>query len=58
MTTPHSTPCPEPFLPPDPQAAASSRIADFARWTARHQGAETIQDPTDYQALQIGRAHV
>ncbi|MER6128512.1 acetoacetate--CoA ligase [Streptomyces sp. NPDC001795] len=51
MTTPHSTPCPEPFLPPDPQAAAGSRIADFARWAARHQGAEGIQDPTDYQAL-------
>lgn len=51
MTTPHSTPCPEPFLPPDPQAAAGSRIADFARWAARHQGAEGLPDPTDYQAL-------
>ncbi|MFF4490107.1 acetoacetate--CoA ligase [Streptomyces sp. NPDC001544] len=51
MTTPHSTPCPEPFLPPDPQAAAGSRIADFARQAARHQGAEGIPDPTDYQAL-------
>ncbi|MFE2098799.1 acetoacetate--CoA ligase [Streptomyces sp. NPDC059468] len=51
MTTPHSTPYPEPFLPPDPQAAAGSRIADFARWAARHQGAEGIQEPTDYQAL-------
>ncbi|MGW5461894.1 acetoacetate--CoA ligase [Streptomyces sp. NPDC003996] len=51
MTTPHATPCPEPFLPPDPQAAADSRIADFARWAARHQGADGIQDPADYQAL-------
>ncbi|MEU6087165.1 acetoacetate--CoA ligase [Streptomyces sp. NPDC047085] len=51
MTTAHSTPCPEPFLPPAPQAAAGSRIADFARWAARHQGADGIQDPTDYHAL-------
>ncbi|ANP49997.1 acetoacetyl-CoA synthetase [Streptomyces griseochromogenes] len=51
MTTPHPTPRPEPFLPPDPKTAAGSRIADFARWAARHQGAETIQDPTDYRAL-------
>ncbi|MFD6550219.1 acetoacetate--CoA ligase [Streptomyces sp. NPDC058398] len=51
MSTPHATPYPEPFLTPDPQAAAGSRIADFARWAARHQGAEGVQDPTDYQAL-------
>ncbi|MGW1626605.1 acetoacetate--CoA ligase [Streptomyces sp. NPDC002172] len=51
MTTPHSTPCPEPFLPPDPNTAAGSRIADFAHWAARHAGAEGIQAPTDYQAL-------
>ncbi|WP_316745669.1 acetoacetate--CoA ligase [Streptomyces sp. MK7] len=51
MTSAHATPCPEPFLPPDPQAASGSRIADFARWAARHQGAEMTQDPTDYQAL-------
>ncbi|MFD9319119.1 acetoacetate--CoA ligase [Streptomyces sp. NPDC060053] len=51
MTSPHATPSPEPFLPPDPKTAAGSRIADFARWAARHQGAEGIQDPTDYQAL-------
>ncbi|MGW2702840.1 acetoacetate--CoA ligase [Streptomyces sp. NPDC001340] len=51
MTTAYSTPCPEPFLPPDPQAAAGSRIADFASWAARHQGAEMTKDPTDYQAL-------
>ncbi|MFK0284408.1 acetoacetate--CoA ligase [Streptomyces sp. NPDC090499] len=51
MTTQHSTPLPEPFLPPDPKTAAGSRIADFARWAARHQGAEGIQDSTDYQAL-------
>jgi acetoacetyl-CoA synthetase len=47
MTTAHPTP----FLPPDPQAAVRSRIADFARWAARHRGAEGIQDPTDYPAL-------
>ncbi|WUD70544.1 acetoacetate--CoA ligase [Streptomyces sp. NBC_00510] len=47
MTTPH----PEPFFTPDPQAAARSRIADFARQVAWHQGAESIQDPTDYQTL-------
>lgn len=41
----------EPFLPPNPKTAAGSRIADFARWAARHPGAEGIQDPTDYQAL-------
>ncbi|WP_053710714.1 acetoacetate--CoA ligase [Streptomyces sp. NRRL B-3648] len=51
MTTPHPTPHPEPFLPPDPKTAAGSRIADFARWAARHQGAAGIKDPTDYQAL-------
>ncbi|MFF5023695.1 acetoacetate--CoA ligase [Streptomyces collinus] len=51
MTAPHSTPCPEPFLPPDPKTAAGSRIADFAHWAARHAGAEGIQAPTDYQAL-------
>ncbi|MET8955944.1 acetyl-coenzyme A synthetase N-terminal domain-containing protein, partial [Streptomyces sp. NPDC004533] len=50
MTAPHPAPYPEPFLAPDPTAAAHSRIADFARWAARH-GAEGIQDPTDYQAL-------
>ncbi|KOV58177.1 acetoacetate--CoA ligase [Streptomyces sp. MMG1121] len=47
MTTPH----PEPFLTSDPKTAAGSRIADFARWAARYQGAEGVQDPTDYQAL-------
>ncbi|MET8299427.1 acetyl-coenzyme A synthetase N-terminal domain-containing protein, partial [Streptomyces sp. NPDC005180] len=51
MTTPHPTPYPEPFFTPDPKTAARSRIADFARWAARHQGAEGIQDPTDYRAL-------
>jgi acetoacetyl-CoA synthetase len=51
MTTPHSTPYPVPFLPPDPKAAAGSRIADFARWAARHHGAAGLQDPTDYPAL-------
>ncbi|MFJ3303811.1 acetoacetate--CoA ligase [Streptomyces sp. NPDC086549] len=51
MTTPHPAQHPEPFLPPDPKAAAGSRIADFARWAARHRGAEGIQDPSDYEAL-------
>ncbi|WP_031168384.1 acetoacetate--CoA ligase [Streptomyces durhamensis] len=51
MTTPRPTLYPEPFLPPDPKAAANSRIADFARWAARHRDAEGLQDPTDYQAL-------
>ncbi|WP_159039616.1 hypothetical protein [Streptomyces sp. TP-A0356] len=47
MTIPHPTPYPEPFLPPAPRTAAASRIADFARWAARHRGAEGVQDPTD-----------
>lgn len=51
MTTPHSEPYTEPFFTPDPKSAARSRIADFARWAARHRGAEGIQDPTDYRAL-------
>lgn len=51
MTTAHPTPEPEPFFTPDPKAATHSRIADFARRAARHQGAEDIQDPTDYHAL-------
>ncbi|MFJ9833490.1 acetoacetate--CoA ligase [Streptomyces sp. NPDC101169] len=51
MTTAHPAPSPQPFLPPDPKAAAGSRIADFARWAARHRGVEGLQDPTDYQSL-------
>ncbi|MGW7200051.1 acetoacetate--CoA ligase [Streptomyces chryseus] len=51
MSTPHPTPYPEPFFHPDPEAATDSRIADFARWAARHQGAGEIQDPTDYPSL-------
>ncbi|MET8408514.1 acetoacetate--CoA ligase [Streptomyces sp. NPDC005195] len=51
MTTQRPTPHPQPFLPPDPEAAAGSRVADFARWAARHQGAEEIQDFTGYQSL-------
>ncbi|MER7834734.1 acetoacetate--CoA ligase [Streptomyces sp. NPDC096040] len=51
MTTPHPMPYPEPFLAADPQAAAASRIADFARWAARHRGAHGVQDPADYPAL-------
>ncbi|WP_432074116.1 acetoacetate--CoA ligase [Streptomyces wuyuanensis] len=51
MTIPQPTPHPAPFLPPDPKTAAGSRIADFARWATRHQGAGGIPDPTDYHAL-------
>ncbi|MGW2034216.1 acetoacetate--CoA ligase [Streptomyces sp. NPDC001811] len=51
MTTPHPTPYPAPFLTPDPKAADRSRLADFARWAARHQGAEGVHEPTDYEAL-------
>ncbi|MEU2423715.1 acetoacetate--CoA ligase [Streptomyces sp. NPDC007851] len=51
MTTPHPTPYPAPFFTPDPEAAARSRIADFARWAARHLGAEGVDEPTDYEAL-------
>ncbi|MFI6361015.1 AMP-binding protein, partial [Streptomyces sp. NPDC050743] len=51
MTTPHPTPYPAPFFTPDPNAAARSRVADFARWAARHQGAEGVDEPTDYEAL-------
>ncbi|MEU9149082.1 acetoacetate--CoA ligase [Streptomyces sp. NPDC048417] len=51
MTTPHPEPYTEPFFTPDPKSAARSRIADFARWAARHRGAGEIQEPTDYRAL-------
>ncbi|MER7183493.1 acetoacetate--CoA ligase [Streptomyces hyaluromycini] len=51
MTTPHPMPYPEPFLTPDPKTATGSRIADFARWAARHRGTQDAHDPTDYQAL-------
>ncbi|MGW2462640.1 acetoacetate--CoA ligase [Streptomyces sp. NPDC001761] len=51
MTTPHPTPYPAPFLTPDPKAADRSRLADFARWAARHQGAEGVHEPTGYEAL-------
>jgi acetoacetyl-CoA synthetase len=51
MTTPHTEPYTEPFFTPDPKSAARSRIADFARWAARHRGAEGIQEPADYRAL-------
>ncbi|MGY5099785.1 acetoacetate--CoA ligase [Streptomyces sp. 900105245] len=51
MTTAHPTPNPAPFFTPDPQTAARSRIADFARWAARHQGAGAVHEPTDYEAL-------
>ncbi|MFC9075745.1 acetoacetate--CoA ligase [Streptomyces sp. NPDC057062] len=51
MNNPPLAPYPEPFFTPDPKSAAHSRIADFARWTARHRGAAGIEDPTDYRAL-------
>ncbi|MEV5956090.1 acetoacetate--CoA ligase [Streptomyces sp. NPDC051987] len=51
MTIPHPTPYPSPFFTPDPQTAAHSRIADFARWAARRRGAEGGHEPTDYAAL-------
>ncbi|WP_333771987.1 acetoacetate--CoA ligase [Streptomyces sp. IBSBF 3136] len=51
MTTPRLAPYPEPFFTPRPDAAARSRIADFARWTARHRDAPDGEAPTDYQAL-------
>ncbi|MFG2349783.1 acetoacetate--CoA ligase [Streptomyces phaeochromogenes] len=48
-------PYPDPFMTPDPQAAASSRIVDFARRSARHRGVGTgddnTDDHTDYAAL-------
>ncbi|TRO59624.1 acetoacetate--CoA ligase [Streptomyces sp. IB201691-2A2] len=44
-------PYPDPFMTPDPQAAASSRIVDFARRSARHRGVGTGDDHTDYAAL-------
>ncbi|MEV5787738.1 acetoacetate--CoA ligase [Streptomyces sp. NPDC052287] len=51
MNAPHPAPYREPFFTPDPEWAARSRIADFARWVVRHRDAEGIQDPTDYRAL-------
>ncbi|CAM5649206.1 hypothetical protein GCM10010261_65780 [Streptomyces pilosus] len=45
MTTPYANP----FWSPDLESAARSRIADFGRWAARHQGLEA--DLTDYSAL-------
>ncbi|GGU04341.1 acetoacetate--CoA ligase [Streptomyces coeruleorubidus] len=44
MNAPH----PAPFHTPDPQAAAASRIMDFAHWAARHRG---VQAGADYAAL-------
>ncbi|WP_055615314.1 acetoacetate--CoA ligase [Streptomyces phaeochromogenes] len=48
-------PYPDPFMAPDPQAAASSRIVDFARRSARHRvvgtGDDNTDDHTDYAAL-------
>jgi acetoacetyl-CoA synthetase len=46
-----STPYPDPFWSPAPDSAARSRIADFARRSARHQGVEGGFDATDYAAL-------
>ncbi|MFD6168747.1 acetoacetate--CoA ligase [Streptomyces coeruleorubidus] len=44
MNAPH----PVPFHTPDPQAAAASRMMDFAHWAARHRG---VQAGADYAAL-------
>ncbi|MGW2640156.1 acetoacetate--CoA ligase [Streptomyces sp. NPDC001348] len=43
-----NTPYPDPFSRPDPEAAAASRIVDFARWAARHRG---VAADADYAAL-------
>jgi acetoacetyl-CoA synthetase len=50
MTTsnPAATSIPAPFFTPDPEAAAASRIVDFARWASRHRGVEA---GSDYAAL-------
>lgn len=45
-----NTPCPEPFFTPDPQAAAASRVVDFARWAARHRG---VAVDSDYASLHL-----
>ncbi|WP_128433883.1 acetoacetate--CoA ligase [Streptomyces cyaneus] len=47
MTTPTS-PYAAPCWTPDPQSASRSRIADFARWAARHRG---VAAEADYAAL-------
>lgn len=44
-------PYPDPLMTPDPQAAASSRIVDFARRSARYRGVGAGADHTDYAAL-------
>ncbi|MBT2493715.1 acetoacetate--CoA ligase [Streptomyces sp. ISL-96] len=46
-----NTPYPAPFFTPGPEAAAASRIVDFARWAATYRGSETGEDLTDYTAL-------
>ncbi|MFC5219734.1 acetoacetate--CoA ligase [Streptomyces coerulescens] len=46
-----TTPYPGPIRTPDHESAARSRIADFARRSARARGAEADHDPTDYAAL-------
>ena len=51
MTEPHSSSFADPFWTPDPESATRSRIADFARWAAREQGADTGGDHGDYAAL-------
>ncbi|MEU9309550.1 acetoacetate--CoA ligase [Streptomyces sp. NPDC048256] len=45
-----NTPCPDPFFTPDPQAAAASRVVDFARWAARHRG---VAVDSDYASLHL-----
>jgi acetoacetyl-CoA synthetase len=51
MTIPASTSRPDPFWSPDPAVAASSRIAGFGRWLARHRDVDASYDYTDYAAL-------
>ncbi|GAA3997689.1 acetoacetate--CoA ligase [Streptomyces plumbiresistens] len=51
MTAPSPAPSPDPFWSPDPEAATTSRIADFGRWVTRHRGVQGAADHTDYAAL-------
>ncbi|WP_406491141.1 acetoacetate--CoA ligase [Streptomyces sp. NBC_01604] len=51
MTAPSPAPSPDPFWSPDPEAATTSRIADFGRWVTRHRGVQVAADHTDYAAL-------
>ncbi|MFM9441122.1 acetoacetate--CoA ligase [Streptomyces acidiscabies] len=51
MTSARLTPPEQPFWAPDPEATATSRIADFGRWASRHRGVQAAYDHTDYAAL-------